>query len=151
MNLKRILNASKLFAEPTNKRASRVVGNLVARDPEVARFLASGMLRYLDCRRGGNCYCGKSIEERETVTADGSLIPVLTLSLKHWQATEEEGRAKAIAQIREQWPVGYLVSDEVAAESGASDDAIALLCQLVDQSTEAARHPPDEALAERQP
>lgn len=153
MTLKRTIDMLKCLTGYTNGATSApgVVGDLASKDPEVARFLASGMLRYMACRLGGECYCGKTIEERETVQADGSLIPALELCLKHWLASQEEGRSKAITQIREQWPEGYLVSDEVASESGASEDAVALLCQLVEQSAQASHVRDGEPVGEAKP
>lgn len=117
--------------EHINSQSARLVREIADRDPEVARFLASGTRRYMACRLGGDCYCGKPLEERETVKAEGSLLAALTLCLTHWLVMEHDGRAKAIAQIRQQWPEGLLVSDSVAAECGASPEALALLNDLL--------------------
>lgn len=138
---------SQSTSEETNStisQASRLALDLADRDPEVARFLASGMLRYMACRLGGDCYCGKPVEEREVIEAAGSLLPTLELCLRHWLASQAEGRHKAIAQIREQWPAGLLVSDEVASETGASEDAMGLLAELAEA---AGRSPRPETTA----
>lgn len=118
-------------APTLDDRAEAIIRRITSEEREVTRFFASGMLQYLDCRLGGHCHCGKSVDERETVKAQGSMLPALELSLKHWQASLEEARTKAISQIRQQWPEGLLVSDAVAAESGASKDAVTLLRELL--------------------
>ena len=36
-----------------------LISQIERENPETLRLLASGMLDYLECRLGGQCYCGK--------------------------------------------------------------------------------------------
>lgn len=120
------LRSAPAKREPASRLASKIAGL----DGEVARFLASGMLDYLACRLGGKCHCGKSLEERECVVLERSLLPAFDLSIKHWDKGVDKVRAEAIKQIRAQWPDGMLISDAVAGENEPCDHLQDFLADL---------------------
>ena len=93
-----------------------LINQIERESPDTLRLLASGMLSYLECRLGGHCFCGKPIEEREIASESSTLVESLELCQRHFAKSSKEDRERVINQIRDQWPAGLLIADEVVQE-----------------------------------
>lgn len=98
-----------------------IISQIDRENPEILRLLACGILDALECRLGGQCYCGKLIEERDILNRSGTLLQALEFCLHHFEEENEKDRQRVINQIRDQWPPGLLTADPDAEKNVFED------------------------------